>query len=95
MHSFPQGDGQIPLAMLQHEVYSHAQIEPGSLKNFAAQLKEGAAAARQLRPRFFSFARLLPHAVDQRSGESVFNCAAGFVPLQKRDFCVSKPYFLR
>jgi len=29
------------------------QIEPGSLKNFAAQLKEGAEAARRLRPRFF------------------------------------------
>jgi predicted nucleic acid-binding protein len=39
--------------MLQHEVYSPPQIEPGSLKNFAAQLKEGAAAARQLRPQCF------------------------------------------
>jgi hypothetical protein len=30
------------------------QIEPGSLKNFAAQLKEGARAARFERPQFFS-----------------------------------------
>jgi hypothetical protein len=30
------------------------QIEPGSLKNFAAQLKEGARTARLLRPQFFS-----------------------------------------
>jgi hypothetical protein len=29
------------------------QIEPGGLKNFAAQLKEGARAARFMRPRFF------------------------------------------
>jgi len=29
------------------------QIEPGSFKNFAAQLNEGAAAARLLRPQFF------------------------------------------
>jgi hypothetical protein len=29
------------------------QIEPGSLKNFAAQLKEGARTARFQRPQFF------------------------------------------
>jgi hypothetical protein len=29
------------------------QIEPGSLKNFAAQLNEGARIARFLRPQFF------------------------------------------
>jgi hypothetical protein len=33
-----------PLARPKQQVYSHAQIEPGSLKNFAAQLKEGAVA---------------------------------------------------
>jgi len=33
------------------------QIEPGGLKNFAAQLKEGARAARFLRPRFFAVLR--------------------------------------
>jgi hypothetical protein len=53
MHSFPQGDFQIPLAKKKHWAYSHAQIEPGSLKNFAAQLKEGAAVARPLRPQSF------------------------------------------
>jgi hypothetical protein len=31
------------------------QIEPRGLKNFAAQLKEGARTARLLRPQFFSF----------------------------------------
>jgi hypothetical protein len=29
------------------------QIEPGSIKNFAAQLKEGARTERLMRPRFF------------------------------------------
>src|SRR5579864_2857068 len=33
---------------------SSRQIEPGSLKNLAAQLKEGAAVARPLRPQSFS-----------------------------------------
>jgi hypothetical protein len=42
VHSFPQSKSQIPLAKKKREGYSLAQIEPGSLKNFAAQLKEGA-----------------------------------------------------
>jgi len=40
MHSFPQRNFQIPLARKKRWAYAHAQIEPGSLKNFAAQLKE-------------------------------------------------------
>jgi hypothetical protein len=54
VHSFPQGNFQIPLAKKSPQAYCHGQIEPGSLKNFAAQLKEGAAAARLLRPQSFS-----------------------------------------
>ena len=53
VHSFPQPKFQIRLAKKNGRVYSLGQIEPGSLKNLAAQLKEGAAAARQLRPPFF------------------------------------------
>jgi hypothetical protein len=53
MHSFPQANLQIPLAKENIHAYSDAQIGPGSLKNFAAQLKEGAAAARLLRPQSF------------------------------------------
>ncbi len=54
VHRFPQSNLQKTLANLKREVYSHSQIEPGSVKNFAAQLKEGAAAARQLRPQCFA-----------------------------------------
>src|SRR5215472_18626275 len=53
VHSFPQTKFQIPLAKESARGYSLAQIEPGSLKNLTAQLKEGAAAARQLRPQSF------------------------------------------
>lgn len=53
VHSFPQPGFQIPLAKENGRVYSLDQIEPGSLKNLTAQLKEGAAAARQLRPQCF------------------------------------------
>ena len=53
VHSFPQPNFPIPLAKKSARVYSLAQIEPGSLKNLTAQLKEGAAAARQLRPQSF------------------------------------------
>src|SRR5215472_8939980 len=53
VHSFPQPNFQIPLAKKNGRVYSLPQIEPGSLKNLTAQLKEGAAAARPLRPQFF------------------------------------------
>ena len=53
VHSFPQPGFQIPLAKKNGRVYCFAQIEPGSLKNLTAQLKEGAAAARQLRPQCF------------------------------------------
>ena len=34
-------------------IYPADQIEPGSLKNFTAQLKEGAGTARLMRPQFF------------------------------------------
>jgi hypothetical protein len=44
----------IALAKKKRRVYRLAQIEPGSLKNLTAQLKEGAAAARLLRLRFFA-----------------------------------------
>jgi hypothetical protein len=44
VHSFPQGNTKKPLAKGQWNIYRHAQIEPGSLKNFSAQLKEGAKA---------------------------------------------------
>jgi hypothetical protein len=44
MHSFPQGSSEKPLAKAQWSIYCHAQIEPGGLKNFSAQLKEGAKA---------------------------------------------------
>jgi hypothetical protein len=53
MHRFPQLSFQISLAKKKRQVYCDAQIEPGSLKNLTAQLKEGAAAARLLRLRFF------------------------------------------
>src|SRR5215472_6661725 len=53
VHSFPQPNFPIPLAKKNGRVYALAQIEPGSLKNLTAQLKEGAAAARQLRPQSF------------------------------------------
>ena len=53
MHSFPQPKFQIPLAKKNDRVYPLPQIEPGSLKNLTAQLKEGAAAARRLRPQSF------------------------------------------
>ena len=53
VHSFPQPKFQIPLAKKNGRVYPLPQIEPGSLKNLTAQLKEGAAAARQLRPQSF------------------------------------------
>jgi hypothetical protein len=53
VHSFPQPNLPIPLAKKNGRVYALAQVEPGSLKNFTAQLKEGAAAARQLRPQSF------------------------------------------
>lgn len=43
------------------------QIGPGSLKNFAAQLKEGAIAERLMRPQFFA---LMP---DLRSAEILLN----------------------
>jgi len=42
VHSFPQGDFQKALARPDGEVYLPCQIEPGSLRNFAAQLKGGA-----------------------------------------------------
>jgi hypothetical protein len=42
VHSFPQRNLQISLAKKKRQVYSPGQIEPGSLKDFAAQLKEGA-----------------------------------------------------
>ena len=44
VHSFPQRSFQISLANEKRQVYRFAQIEPGSLKNLAAQLKEGAIA---------------------------------------------------
>jgi hypothetical protein len=44
VHSFPQRNFQISLANKKHQVYRLAQIEPGSVKNLAAQLKEGAIA---------------------------------------------------
>jgi hypothetical protein len=53
LHTFPQPNFQIPLAEKKRQAYPLFQIEPGSLKNFAAQLKEGATAARQLRPQSF------------------------------------------
>jgi len=53
VHSFPQLSFQISLARKNLQVYCLAQIEPGSLKNLAAQLNEGAAAARLLRPQCF------------------------------------------
>ena len=53
MHSFPQLSFQISLAKKIGQGLFSRQIEPGSLKNLTAQLKEGAAAARLLRPRFF------------------------------------------
>jgi hypothetical protein len=55
VHSFPQLSFQISLAKKKRRVYRAVQIEPGSLKNLTAQLKEGAAAARLLRLRFFVF----------------------------------------
>jgi len=39
---------------------SCGQIEPGSLKNFAAQLSEGALTARLVRPQFLVLVRNLP-----------------------------------
>jgi hypothetical protein len=54
MHRFPQLSFQISLARKKRRVYLLVQIEPGSLKNLTAQLKEGAAAARLLRLRFFA-----------------------------------------
>jgi hypothetical protein len=53
LHSFPQLNFQISLAKERPEVYGHSQIEPGSLKDLTAQLKEGAAVARPLRPQSF------------------------------------------
>jgi len=50
VHSFPQLNFQISLAKKKRQVYRHTQIGPGSVKNLTAQLKEGAAAARLLRP---------------------------------------------
>jgi L-methionine (R)-S-oxide reductase len=41
---------------VQTELLSSRQVEPGSLKNFAAQSKEGAIAERLMRPQFFSAA---------------------------------------
>jgi hypothetical protein len=54
MHNFPQSSFPISLARKKRQVYLHSQIEPGSLKNLTAQLKEGAAVARPLRPQCFS-----------------------------------------
>jgi hypothetical protein len=53
LHNFPQRNFQKALAKPRGEIYRPSQIEPGSLKNFAAQLKEGAAVARPLRPQSF------------------------------------------
>ena len=53
LHSFPQLSFQNSLAKKKGRVYRRLQIEPGSLKNLTAQLKEGAAAARLLRPQCF------------------------------------------
>jgi hypothetical protein len=44
VHSFPQRNFQISLANKKRQVYCSGQIEPGSLKNLTAQLKEGATA---------------------------------------------------
>jgi hypothetical protein len=44
VHSFPQWNLQISLAKKKPRVYRPPQIEPGSLKNLTAQLKEGATA---------------------------------------------------
>jgi hypothetical protein len=44
MHTNPQVRFEKPLAKQKRRAYSPFQIEPGSLKNFAAQLKEGAIA---------------------------------------------------
>ena len=46
------------------------QIEPGSLKNFAAQLKEGARTARFQRPQFFSRLFFHNHRHSERSPRS-------------------------
>ena len=53
VHSIPQLKFLISLARKMGEVYRSLQIEPGSLKTLTAQLKEGAAAARPLRPQSF------------------------------------------
>ena len=53
VHSFPQRNFQKPLAKKNDQSYLRFQIGPGSLKNFAAQLNEGAMAARRLRPQCF------------------------------------------
>jgi hypothetical protein len=68
VHSFPQLRFQIPLAKKKRRVYLDAQIEPGSLKNLTAQLKEGAATARLLRLRFS--ARNILAASYPRRGEA-------------------------
>ena len=47
VHTFPQWK---PLAKPKGEVYAARQIEPRSLRNFAAQLKEGATAEGLMRP---------------------------------------------
>ena len=44
MHSDPQVRFEKPLAKKKFRAYCLYQIEPGSVKNFAAQLKEGAIA---------------------------------------------------
>jgi len=67
VHSFPQLNFQNSLAKKKRVVYRHTQIEPGSLKNLTAQLKEGAAAARPLRPQFFC---LCPFLTRCRSAQS-------------------------
>ena len=53
MHRIPQLKFAILLAKKNEPDLLYPQIEPGSLKNLTAQLKEGAAVARPLRPQCF------------------------------------------
>ena len=53
MHRNPQGKWGETSCQGERAGIEWRQIEPGSLKNFAAQLKEGARAERFMRPQFF------------------------------------------
>ena len=71
------------------EALSLRQIEPGSLKNFSAQLKEGAKASRPMRPRFFAPAGP-PHCHSERSSP-IFCCH--FAPAKGSGCVVEESFF--